>query len=378
MLSRAELDSLQGFKSDDQQMVVSLYLDVDGSRFPNRTDYEAELKSMIRNARKTMEGEPVLGREQAAALDEELTEISRYISIDFRRDGARGLALFACRPAGLWQPLPLGIQVTNSLSLDWQPRVSPLAEIMARHRNLGVLVTNKERARIFHSFAGEIEERTEILDQVPGHHEQGGWGQSKLQRWHDLEVREHLKRACDAMLDLFKREHFEALILAVPDELKSDLDRVMHQYLKERITGSFTVDINAGVDEIKSRVAEIESGQRKAEEAELLGSLSAELSAGKSYVGGLDDVLAALNQRRVEILIVEAGFTEPGRRCHSCNSLTFSEETCPSCNIDAEPTQDIVDDARESAIRQAAVIFTVEPGHPAMQQAGGIAAKLRY
>lgn len=378
MLSRAELDTLQGFKGDHEQMFVSLYLDVDGSRFPNRADYEAELKSMIRSARKTLEGEQFPGRGQASALEDELTEISRYISIDFRRDGARGLALFSCRPAGLWQPLPLGVKVDNSLSLDWQPRVAPLAEVMDRHRNLGVLVTNKERARIFQSFAGEIVERTEILDQVPGHHDQGGWGQSKLQRWHDLEVREHLKRACEAMLDLFKRERFEALILSVPDELTSELDRVMHQYLKERVAGRFTADINAGADEINARVAEIESGLRKDEEAALLESLSAELSAGKNLVGGLDDVLAALNQRRVETLIVESGYTEPGRRCHSCNTLTYSEETCPSCNLDAEPTLDIVDDAKESAVRQGAVIYTVEPGHPAMKQADHIAARLRY
>lgn len=377
MLTKADLDALQGFKGDGERMVVSLYLDVNGSRFPTRADYEAELKSLVRSARESLQDRLVLSRDQAAALEEELTEISRYISIDFRRNGARGLALFSCRPL-LWQPLPIGIPVINSLALDWQPRVAPLAEIMDRHRNLGVLVTNKERARIFHSFAGDIEELTEILDQVPGHHEQGGWGQSKLQRWHDLEVREHLKRSCDAMLDLYKRELFDGLILGVPDELVSDLDRVMHQYLRERIAGRFTIDINSGIDEVNARVAEIEEEQRQSEEAELLESLSAELTAGKNYVGGLDDVLAALNQKRVEALIVAAGLTEPGRRCHTCNSLTYSEETCPTCNLDAETTLDIVDDARESAVRQGAEIITVDPEHPAIKQAGGVAAKLRY
>jgi peptide chain release factor subunit 1 len=378
MFSHQAVSSLQDFENGRRMPVVSLYLDVDGSRFPARSLIEAELGAMLRNARKPGAIPMELDREQAASLDEDLEAISHFVSMDFQRGGARGLALFTCHAEGLWQTIPLGIPVENRVFIDRLPRIAPLAELLAGHGHICILVTSKETARIFRAFAGSISEYTEIFDEVPGRHDQGGWEQSKLQRWHDLEVREHLKRASDATLALFKKEGFQRLVVGIADELWPELERVLHPYLRERLSGRFSVDIGAGADEIMERAAAVEREQAHHREEEMLRSLGPEMAAGRRYVGGLDDTLAVLNQRRVETLIVESGFNRPGRRCPACDSLIFSEETCPSCSTSATPSPDIVDDAKEAAIRQGAALQMVEQGHPAMSQAGGIAARLRY
>lgn len=378
MFSRKQVSTLQGFSTDKELPVISLYLNVNGAHNLSRSQYETELKSMLRDAPRKAGDRLQMSREQQAAMAEELDAISEYVNMEFRREGARGLAIFSCRSAGLWEPLKLGIPVENRLFVDWEPRVAPLAEIRDAHSDLCVLVTNKETSRIFHAFAGEIKERTEIFDSVPPRHDQGGWEQTKLQRWHDLEVREHLKRASDATLDFFKREGFDSIVIGIADELWPDLERVMHPYLKERVAGRFAIDINAGADEVMARAAEVERELREREARELLESLGPELAAGKNYVGGLDDVLAVLNQRRVDTLFIEQGFKEGGRRCFSCHTLAWSEQTCPSCGNDSAPSMDIVEDAREAATRQGARVMTIAAGNEAMKQAGGIAARLRY
>ena len=378
MFSRKQLATLQGFTNSGELPVISLYLDVDGARDPSRTHYETEFKSLLRKTRKHAGGQLQMSREQQGVMAEELDAISDFVTMEFRREGARSLAVFSCRAASLWQPLKLGVPIGNRLFVDWEPRIAPLAEVCGRHRDLCVLVTSKERSRIFHAFAGEMTERTEIFDSVPPHHDQGGWEQSKLQRWHDLEVREHLKRASEATLDFFKREGFSGMVIGIADELWPELERVLHPYLQERIAGRFAIDINAGTDEVMTRVFEIESTLLAKETEELLSSLGPELTAGKNFVGGLDGVLGVLNQRRVDLLITEAGFAETGQRCFSCQALTWSERTCPACGGDSAPSADIIEDAREAATRQGARVTTVAPGSDAMKQAGGIAARLRY
>ncbi len=378
MFTRKLLNSLQGFTNSGELPVVSLYLDVSGADKSAKNRYEAQLRSMLRETAGTAAEWLQMSREQKGAMMEELDTLGGFVQMEFRREGARGLTVISCHGAGLWQELRLGVPVPNRLFVDWEPRIAPLAEIRGNHRDLCVLVTNKQTSRIFHAFAGEISERTEIFDCVPKHHDQGGWEQSKLQRWHDLEVREHLKRASDATLDFFRREGFDGIVIGIADELWPELERVLHPYLKERIFGRFAIDINAGSGEVLAKASAIENMVIQAEVHELLDSLGPALEAGKHYVGGLDDVLAVLNQRRVDTLVTEEGFADSGRRCFSCHSLTWSERTCPSCGIDSVASPDIVEDAREAATRQGARLMTVEPGSEAMRQAGGVAARLRY
>ena len=145
--------------------------------------------------------------------------------------------------------------------------MAPLVETLSGFEQICVLVTNKEKARIFQAYAGEITEQTGIFDQVLKHHNQGGWEQAKLQRRHELQVRNHLKKASEATLEYFKKEHFDRLVVGVADELWPELERVLHPYLLERLAGRFSVDINAPVDEVLAKVTAIEQERRSLEES---------------------------------------------------------------------------------------------------------------
>lgn len=378
MISTAEIASLRDFSTHDDHPVVSLYLNVDGARFPTRADYETEFSAMAANTRKAARDELKLTRDQETWLDADLAAIGEFLALEFKREGARGLVIFSCRPENLWVVDTLQVPVANRLEVNWKPQVAPLVETLAGFEQICVLMTNKETARIFHIYAGEINERTEVLDSVLKHHAQGGWEQNKFQRRHDKQVRNHLKKASEATFAYFQKERFDRLAVGVADELWPELEKVLHPYLKERVLGRFATDINAPADEILARVEAFESAKRQANEDTLMESLGPELDTGRTYVGGLDDVLAMLNYRRVDLLLVEEGYSEPGRKCPECNTLSFSEQTCPTCNNESESIADVVEEAKELAVRQDASIITVPTGHPAMAQAGKIAARLRY
>ncbi|MBE0429071.1 MAG: hypothetical protein IBX61_04275 [Thermoleophilia bacterium] len=379
MISTAEIASLKDFTSHDRHPVVSLYLNVNGAQRPTRGDYETEFSILASNLRKTAREELGFTRDQQSLLDEELAAISEYLALQFKRNGTRGLVIFSCKREGLWQVNTMNVPVENRLYVDWKPQVAPLMETLSAFEQICVLVTSKETARIFRVFANEITEHTEILNRVPKHHGQGGWEQNKLQRWHEKEVREHLKQAAEATMEFFNQERFDRLAVGIADDLWPELEKLLHPYLKERILGRFAVDVlNASVNDILKNVNSLAEEERQLEESALLESLGPALAAGKSWVGGLDDVLAALNQRRVDLLLVESGFSEPGRKCTSCDTLEYAEQNCPSCSRRGEKIADVVDEARELAIRQGSRMITVDPGHPEMELASRIVARLRY
>ncbi|MHB9111190.1 MAG: baeRF10 domain-containing protein [Thermoleophilia bacterium] len=378
MLSASEISSLRGFDSHDRHPVVSLYLNLDSSTYPSRADYETELSSLISKCRKAASEELGLNRDQLGSLDSDLRAIGEFISLEYRRNGARGLVIFACASEGLWQVDPLKVPVANRIYVDWKPQVAPLVETLSGYEQICVLVTSKETARIFQVRAGEISEQPEILDRVLKRHNQGGWEQAKFQRKHELQVRNHLKKATEASLKYFRKEHFDRLMVGVADELWPELERVLHPYLLERMAGRFNVNINASPEEILAKVTTIEEEQKQNAETTLMDSLGPELGSGRTFVGGLDDVLAALNQRRVDLLLVESSFAQPGKYCQDCQTLEFTEETCPACGSRTRIVNDVVAEARELAIRQDARIMSIEAGNPAIVDAGHIAARLRY
>lgn len=378
MITTAELASLRDFSSSGGNPVISLYFDIDGARLPRRSDYEGELAILMRNARKAAAGKVELDRRQEKQLDADLSAISEFINLGFKRNGARGLAIFYCSAEGLNEIIPLHVPTENRLYINWQPRIAPLAQINGEHRHLCVLVTGKETARVFEARAGEIVERTDISDRILKHHNQGGWAQNQLQRRHEKQAYEHLKNAAGATLDFFRTRPFEGLVCGVTDELWPELNRALHPYLEERLIGRFNVDVNASADEILARVETIEYELRRREKDRLLDSLGPELDAGRLYVGGLDAVLQCLNEKRVELLIAEDGFTAAGWYCPACITLNTAGDRCPTCGQKAERVPDIVEEAREAAVRQDAAVMSVAAGRPAMGQAGGIAARLRY
>ena len=378
MVSPIFLSSLRGFTNTDQHPVVSLYLNVNGTHFPTRADYETEFSILVSNARREADDTLQLTRDQMSSLESDLKAVGEYLALDFKRNGARSLVVFSCMAEGLREIIPLHVPIENQLLVDWKPQVAPLVEALSGHARICVLVTNKETARILQVHAGEITEHTDIMDSVLKRHAQGGWEQAKLQRRHEKQVRNHLKHAAQATLDFFQQKQFDRIVIGVSDELWPELERVLHPYLKERMAGRFAVDINAPVDEILARVSAIEDTQSREEQEQLLESLGPELETGKTFVGGLDDVLAMLNQRRVDLLLVEEGYHEQGKHCDVCNTLEFGEEHCPACGQRAEKVSNVVEEAKELAIRQDALVRTIPLGHPAMAQAGHIAARLRY
>ena len=87
--------------------VTTCYLDVDGRRHRRRQDVEVQLERMMRHS-----GAKTNGNHEAG---EDLRRITAYVHGELDRSRTRGLAIFSCAAADLFEVLPLPVPVRNQL-----------------------------------------------------------------------------------------------------------------------------------------------------------------------------------------------------------------------------------------------------------------------
>jgi peptide subunit release factor 1 (eRF1) len=112
-------------------------------------------------------------------------------------------------------------------------------------------------------------------------------------------------------------------------------------------------------------------------EREALDRLAEGLGTGSRAAAGLDAVLEALNERRVEILLFEQGLKAPGVVCPNGDWLGSEGSTCPIDGAPLEQRDDIIETAVQLAITQSAEVLPVRY-HDNLDGHGSIAAVLRF
>jgi peptide chain release factor subunit 1 len=235
-----------------------------------------------------------------------------------------------------------------------------------------VLLTNRRCARLFFGPGDALEETDRIVDDVHSQHEQGGWSQLRYQRSVEKDVTDHLVHTAELAFDLYKQRGADGVLIGVPAELITEFKSKLHPYLKERIAGKISVDVeNASLDDVcaAARTAITEHVMRT--EREALDRLAQGVGTGGRGAAGIAEVLDALNQARVETLLISENFRAAGRVDFQAGLLlTQDAET-------GEPVENIVEPAIEKAIEQSASAMVVRH-HTDLEPLGGIGAVLRF
>jgi peptide chain release factor subunit 1 len=354
--------------------VSSLYLDVDGRRYPRKQDYEVRAEELANRLRDQTND---LDREGERSVAKDADRMLGFIrSLD--RGRTRGVALFACTEGDLWEEVLVPSPFRDRAIVSEQPYVLPLEALVETYQSVCTVIVDREKARIFLSEMGRIQEARDVFDDVPGQHEQGGWSQARYQRHIEEHVGKHLKHVADVLIRFFKGKRFDHLIVAGPEEIVPQFEQVLHDYLRQRIVARTTLAMTASANDVLTRSLAIEEKLEAERERKTLDRLRADSASGRGAVGGLDPVLSALNNGRVETLVVPFGVSLGGLRCSSCGRLALRGKRCGTCGGSMEAVPDVVESAVGAALRQRARVETLsaieldEPGEEL------IGALLRY
>ena len=107
------------------------------------------------------------------------------------------------------------------------------------------------------------------------------------------------------------------------------------------------------------RSLQVEEEVEARREREVLERMNAEAAAGRQAVIGLEPVLAALNDKRIDTLVVPLGLAVEGVRCTQCGWLGTSGTVCMACGGVTEHVGDVVESAVAKAIQQSSRVETL-------------------
>jgi peptide subunit release factor 1 (eRF1) len=352
--------------------VTTCYLDVDGRRFIRHLDYQHELDLLLK-----------AGREQAngsASVADDFRRIEDYVRRGFDRATTRGLAFFSCSAHDLWRVVPVPVPVRSQIVVNSAPAVGQLELLVQDYERMGVLLADRQRARVFVFELGEVVERTELIDELPRDYDERGHsdqGHARVRNHVEELAHQHLRRAADVAFTLLQDHGFEHFAIGAPDTIAAELEGYLHPYVRDRLCGRVSVPVGSSLEDIRAAAIELEIEVDRQREGALVARLRDAIGSGQRAVAGLEGVLRSLHEHRVEQLVVSAGYAEAGWRCSTCDALAAIGPSCPACSGAMHRVSDVVEDAVEDALSQGIrVSICVENAD--LDVAGRIGAFLRY
>ncbi len=361
--------------------VISLYLDLDPERFATAPARASQIRSLIDGAAREVDRMSELEHDELIALREDLERVRDYL---FSREppfkGARALAVFCSSRDELFETVQLPRPVEGRVVIEHSPYVEPMVAATGQRRWCALLVSRRD-ARMFTGPADALEERRSFHDDVHGQHDQGGLSQPRYERSVEKEVDDHLRRVAELLDRSCRRDRFDRLALGGPPEIVPRLQGMLSDEVRGSLAdGRVEVDVaSANAAQVQAALAPLAEQDDKRLESEALDRLRAGVGGSGRGVGGPEDTLQALNERRVEKLLLAPDFDGHGHRCPACGLLTVevSDGRCPADGSELEDVEHLREAAVEAALAQDAEVMVVRH-HPDLGPFRGIGALLRF
>jgi peptide subunit release factor 1 (eRF1) len=354
-----------------QGVVTSCYLDVDGRRFPRRAEYEQELDRLLRYARAQANG-------HGGEITKDLAAIERHVKGGLDRSRVRGVAMFSCQADGFWSALTLPVPVRSQLVVGHAPAVGQLEAALHHHEPIGVLLVDRQQARVLVFEMGELTEDAELVAELLRDiDDKDERGRGDISAKVDDRDRQHVRRAAAAAFGVYQRYPFEHLLVGAPAALVGGVEESLHPYLKERLRDRLSLAVTAPIEAIRQAAMDAEIELERRREQGLLDELRGRLGRRDRAAAGLPDVLDALADRRVERLLVSSGYREAGWSCAGCGTLAKVGPRCPRCSTDMREEQDVVAAAIDAALNASCRVDVCD-GSADLDVLGRIGALLRF
>jgi peptide chain release factor subunit 1 len=362
MITQAELQRLIDFEPGEAK-VLSLYLNVDPSR-RNKEKYRLWLRNLLKG---------VVGQADPADVE----RVEHYFDFEYDWQG-KGVVCFTSNKAGLWQAFSLAVPIEDGVFVGDRPYIKPLTDLMDRHEPYGVALVDREGARLFHIYLGELAETAGALGEETKRHKQGGWAAQRLQRHEDVQASHNLRSAAAVAMEFFQQKGCQRIVLAGTEDTVPQFYGLLSRAWQDKVAGTIPLDMNASETEVVTKSRAVIQDALAGEEAKLVERVITAAAKGEGSVVGLVDTLTALQEERTHLLVVAEGFSAPGYRCTKCGTVVVdSLKTCPYCGGKMQHVDDAVEFAVKRVLELGGRVESVRD-NPALVEAGSIGAVLRY
>lgn len=349
--------------------VISVYLDTDSARQSTEA-----IKLTARG----------LLKEVQPQHEKEAQAIERFLDLSY--DWSKpGLALFCGKGGAFFRSYTSPVAFRNRIRLGPRPYVKPLAHLLDHYAHFGVIVVDRVNGRFYEYHLGELQATETCTGEEVRKTKRGGGSSAVGRRGavntggdHEEEVAARNLRDCATAAGRFYAERpIRRLFLGGTNETVAQFREFLPKQLQSCLAGSFAVDMDMGESEVRRRALELLRQVNAEREDKLVERLVTLHAMGANAVVGLDDVLQAVSDKRVEALIISDGFRAPGYVHEPSGFVVANLARSPLTDGELTEAADVVDAAVAQTVAQGGHVEIIAE-NPYLEDAGRIGAILRY
>ncbi len=242
MFTESSLQKIKDFSTGDP--IISLYLNTEPSR-GNAETHRLRLRNMIKDI----------------SLKQDADAIEKYFNYSYDWSG-RSVAVFSCAPADFFHAIPLAVPVKDFIQIGSKAAVDQLEDLLQEFSNIGVIVVDKQGARLFHFHLGELVEQEGYLGDLVKHVKDGGASSAHGLRGGSLAggrtVRETIDRnqreIAEAATKFLEKKRVRRILIGGTDENVSHFRNFMPKAMQSLVVGSFAMAMTATTSEVLHKV----------------------------------------------------------------------------------------------------------------------------
>lgn len=363
-----EVDLQELLKYQANFPVVSVFLNTDPAR-GNADTHKLNLRTLLKD----------LGSQ------EDSEAITRYF--DHTHDwSGRSVVIFSCAPEGYFKAYSMAVPIRSRIRVSDRPFVKPLADLLDSYGGYGVVLVDKQDARLFFFHLGQLQEQQGMAGEEVRRAKRGGGSQAPGRRGSSTGQTEYLEEVTDRnvkeMVELttrfFSEKNVRRILIGGTDDNVAFFRNQLPKAWQSLVVGSFPISKVANQTEILVKAMQVGKEAEQRREFQLARSVVTSAAKGRGGVINLEETLNAIHEGRVQTLLIRDGFRSPGYQCTSCNYLSsLPMEICPFCSGKTKEIPDAVELAVRKIMQTGGEVEVLQGDQiiEGFEQIGGI---LRY
>ena len=366
MLTEGDLQELLSFQPN--QPVLSIYLNTDPTQ-GSADVYRLRLRTMLKDI----------------TMPADVSAVEEFFQHQYDWSG-RSVAIFSCASKDFFRTFSLAIPLRDRVRINNIPHVKPLANLLDSYGGYGVSLVDKQGIRLFYFHLGELGEQEGLLGESIKRTKRGGASSYPGRRGgvagqtdHVDEVTErNMKDGAEFTVHFFQEHNVRRVLIGGTDDNVAQFRNLLPKSWQSLIVGTFPSSMTASKKEVMDRALQIGQEAETNRENRLLDNLITSAAKKRGGVLHLDDTLKALQDFKIQSLVIKEGYREPGYQCQGCGFLTSIEmPACPYCGGAFNHIPDVVELAVHKVMQQGGDVEFVHSDH-AGNKFKGIGAILRY
>ncbi len=374
MISRQDLELLLA-REDGDMPIFSLFLDMSVNSDNKRTH------QVFLNQRRAQFDELASDRENHHREDigEVFAEVERWLRDEFREEN-RGVVIYAEVGGDWFHTLQFPVPVANRMIIGQRPSIGPLAQVLESYHHTGVVLLDREHVRILSVFLGTLMNEIEVRrDPIPTKSDvqAGGYSQPRFQRRKLEEMKQFFREFAKEVEEFERRYQPDDLVILGTDENVARFREFLSDRLLQKVVHTGAMQADETSSEVLARLAPHLEEVRAREGHDMLQQVRDRVQQDYLATAGFQSTLAALQEGKVDTLVIGQGEARDGARCTQCGFVFAGEvATCPYDGAPTEGGVDIVEEAIRMAEVQNADVQFVSSAEA--RDLRGVGALLRF